>query len=64
MSKLDDKDLAKIAAGSGHTVIPEPDGSGDPPSHDNIEDNAPPGGGGTGLEDEGPSGGSGGVGQG
>ena len=64
MSKVDDKNLDEIAGGTGHTVVPEGDGDGSPPSHDNVEDNAPPVGGGIGLEDEGSGGGSGGVGQG
>lgn len=64
MSKLDDKDLENIAAGTQHSIVPDADGSGDS-AHGTVEDSSPPdAGGGTGLDTEGSSGGSSGVGQG
>ncbi len=65
MSKLDDKHLDDIAAGGGSVSDPQQGpGDGSPPDHGNVEDEAPPGGGSTGVEGEGPAGGSSGVGQG
>ena len=67
MSKLDDKDLANIAAGTSHSIVPDAadPGDGTGPDHGSVEGSSPPdAGGGTGLEDEGSSGGSSGIGQG
>ncbi len=64
MSKLDDKDLENIAAGTQHSITPEADGSGGG-TRGTVEDSSPPdAGGGTGMDTEGSSGGSSGVGQG
>jgi len=63
MSKLDDKDLTDVAAGGG-IVDAAPDGPGDGEGADTIENNAPPEGGGIGLDDQGSSGGTSDVGQG
>ena len=64
MSKLDDKDLSNIAAGTGSMSDLAPDDHGGAPDHGTIEDNSPPPGGSPGLEDEGQGGGSSGIGQG
>ena len=58
MSKLDDKDLSKIAAGGGAFTEPDADPPADPPAPD-----VKPGGGGGGgghddVEPEGPAGGN------